>query len=113
MIIRGKERKFLYTIKASEEIGSFCGGNIAKLAELLDSDDTAKRLNAIVNVIQILNKGYEEARAFEEPGYVPDVVTVEELKFLPVKTVKELELEAFAAISGGTETTVEIEEEKN
>ena len=113
MIIHGKERKFLYTVKASEEIGALCGGEIANIGKLLESDNTKKKVNAILDIIQILNKGYEEAKVFEEPGYVADVISKEELKVLPFKVVKELEMEAFMAISDGTETTVETEEEKN
>ena len=112
MIIYGKERKFLCTVEATEEISNLCkDGNIGNLTELFEGENLSEKLDNIVEIVRSLNKGYEKAKAFEEPGYVADVISREEIKSLPFKTLIDLEAEAIEAISIGMGVTVETEPE--
>lgn len=112
MVVFGKERKFLCTVEATEEISNLCkDGNIANLTELFDGENLSEKLNNIVEIVRSLNKGYEKAKSFEEPGHLPDIITREEIKSLPFKTLVELEAEAIEAISIGMGVTVETEPE--
>ena len=116
MIIHGKERKFLYTVRAAQEIAAICkNGDISNLMELIENSSATGRMGTIVDILCILNKGFEQAREFEEPGYVADFLSKEELECVPLKMLSELEAEAFTAFAEGTKTTVEVEpsSEKN
>jgi hypothetical protein len=116
MVVHVKERKFLYTVRAAQEIAALCkDGDISNLMELMETDSLTKRVANIINIICSLNKGYEQAKEFEEPGYTADVITAAELECVPLATLYELEIEALAAFGEGTKTTVEVEpsSEKN
>ncbi len=114
MIIHGKERKFLCTVEAVEDISSICrDGNIENLMEVFEEGTVTDKIGKIIDLVLALNKGYEKSKAFEELGYVPDVITKEELKAVPIKMMTEIQNEAIEAISFGMGITVETEPEKN
>lgn len=114
MVIHGKERKFLCTVEAVEEISSICkDGNIENLMELFEEGTVTDKIGKIIDLVCALNKGYEKAKKFEEPGYTPDIITKEELKAIPIKMMTEIQNEALEAISFGLSSTVETEPEKN
>ncbi len=116
MVVHGKERKFLYTVRAAQEIAALCkDGDISNLMELMENGSATGRMETIINILIILNKGYEQSKEFEEPGYKADFLTKEELECVPLKMLHELEMEAFEAFGEGTKTTVEVEpsSEKN
>lgn len=114
MIIHGKERNFLFTVAASEDIAGLCrGGDLENIGELFEKGTATDRINAIIDVVVILNKGYESAKVFEDPEHVPDVITKEELKAIPMNMLKEIEQEALDSIAIGMGITVETEPEKN
>lgn len=116
MVVHGKERKFLYTVRAAQEIAALCkDGDISNLMELIENGSATGRMESIINILCILNKGYEQAKEFEEPGYTADVITAAELECVPLTMLHKLETEAFEAFGEGTKTTVEVEpsSEKN
>ena len=114
MIIHGKERGFLCTVEAVEEISKICrDGNIENLLEVFEEGTVTDKINKIIDLVCALNKGYEKNKAFEEPGYTSDIITKEELKAVPIKMMTEIQNEALEAISFGVSATVETEPEKN
>ena len=83
------------------------------ILSLFEKGTATDRINAIIDVVVILNKGYESAKVFEDPEHVPDVITKEELKAIPMNMLKEIEQEALDSIAIGMGITVETEPEKN
>ncbi len=112
MQVYGREVGFRFTVGASAQISDLCPeGDIQRLGELLDgaygqvSRDTAA-------IIVALSEGDEQARRFEDPGYKPRPLTVEEVMSLRPAEFMELQKAAMAAWAADKETTVEVEPEK-
>lgn len=112
MKIHGKERKFMLTVGASAEIADLCpDGDLAKLPKLLEGRYSAIT-KATAKIIAALNKGYEDARAFEAEGYEADPLTVAEIMTLSPAELKELQDEALAAFVADKQPTVEVKPAK-
>lgn len=113
MIIHGKERGFCLTIGATIEIAEFCpNGDISKIGDAITKGGYAVQMSNICKMIVALNRGYEERRAFEEPGYVPDPLTEQEVRSLTTTDLTMLQGEAMVAFSRDSETTVETKTPK-
>lgn len=113
MIIHGKERGFALTIGATIEIAEFCpNGDISKIGDAISRGGYARQMANICKLIVALNKGYEERRAFEEAGYIPDPITEQEVRSLTTKDLTELQGEAMAAFAQDSRTTVETKPSK-
>lgn len=112
MIVHGKERNFLLTVGASSEIADLCpGGDLSRIGEVLEGSYN-KTLRTVAKMIAAMSRGYENNRKYEEPGYEPDPLTVDEIMSLPTKVLGELEAEALAKFSEDSGTSVEVEEPK-
>lgn len=113
MIIHGKERGFALTIGATIEISEFCpNGDIGKIGDAITRGGYARQMTNICKLIVALNKGYEERRAFEEAGYIPDPITEAEVRSLTTADLTALQAEAMAAFAHDSETTVETKPSK-
>ena len=113
MIIDGKERGFALTIGATIEIAEFCpNGDISKIGDAISRGGYARQMANICKLIVALNKGYEERRAFEEAGYIPDPITEQEVRSWTTKDLTELQGEAMAAFAQDSKTTVETKPPK-
>lgn len=113
MIIHGKERGFALTIGATIEIAEFCPrGDISLIGDAITKGGYAKQMSNIVKLIVALNKGYEERKAFEEPGYVPAPLTEAEVRSLTTGDLTLLQNEAMAAFGRDSEKTVETKPQK-
>ena len=111
MLIKGREIKFLRTVGAACEIADICpNGDMANIGKLFEGT-TKNRITNMAQVIHFLNEGYEEAKAFDEEGYVPNPITVKELMVLDDDTFNELFVEATGAFYADKQT-VEVEPEK-
>lgn len=111
MLIKGREIKFLRTVGAACEIADICpNGDMANIGKLFEGT-TKNRITNMAQVIHFLNQGYEEAKAFDEEGYVPKPITVKELMTLDEDTFNELFVEATGAFYADKQT-VEVEPEK-
>lgn len=108
MIINGKERGFALTVGASVEISEYCpSGDLQKIGELF-SLTYGKQIRSLAKIIAALSRGYEAQRHFEDPAYVPDALTVEQILALGNAEFKALAEEAFAAFRRGMATEVEL-----
>ena len=109
MTVHGKERGFLLTVGASAEIAELCpGGELDRIGEVLEGP-YAKTLRMVAKIIAAMSRGYENNRKYEEPGYVPDPLTVDEILALPTPELKALEDEALAKFAQDTKPAVEVE----
>lgn len=101
MQVYGKERKFLLTVGASAEVAKVCPGQkLANLAKLFGTAaDDVVSIEGTAALIVALNKGYEMARSFREPGYRPDPLTVEQVLTLDMATFRALAAEAGKALA--------------
>lgn len=114
MLIHGKERKFKLTVGAAIEIAALCPDkDLRNIGAVLDDTATiAERTDLTAGIIVALNRGYEQARSYEEPGYAADPITRDEILSLDMKALVSLRGEAFAAFLADSQVTVEAEPAK-
>lgn len=111
MLVKGREIKFLRTVGAACEIADICiNGDIANIGKLFEGT-TKSRITNMAHIIHSLNEGYEEAKAFDEEGYVANPISVKELMLLDDDTFNALFVEATDAFYADKQT-VEVEPEK-
>lgn len=101
MKVFGKEREFLMTVGASAEIAKLCPGQkLANLAALFKADtDDVSSLESTAGLILALNRGAELARSFQEPGYKPEPLTMDQIMSLDMPTFRALAAEAGKAMN--------------
>lgn len=115
MDIHGRTIGFKFTTGASIALASICpNGDVGKLKQLLTSKgkNTADALEIAIKIIAILSEGFELSKKFEEPGYKPRPLTVEEICSLPVKTIHALQAVAMKQLKDDSATDIELEEPK-
>ena len=112
MKIRGKEIKFLRTVKTTADLTKLCPDqDIERIGELFDGS-IDKVLENGAKLIHYLNEGYEMNEHLNNPEYKPNVLTVEEIMYLDEQTFTDLMTSAMQNLSNGAETTIELEESK-
>ena len=112
MKIRGKEIKFLRTVKATSDMAFLCPEHdIERIGELF-SGDLPTTLETGAKIIHYLNEGYEMNKHFENPEYEPQIISVDEIMYLDDKQFTELMKSAMESFNVGSETTIEVEESK-
>ena len=109
----GREYGFLYSVGAEQEIARLCPGeDLRRMREIL-AGATAETIGAGVEILCILSRWHEKARALEEGDrYEPQPLTREELLLLPKVRFKELQGEALRAMLRDNGRTVEAEPAK-
>lgn len=113
MLIHGREVKFLLTVGASCEIAEMCPqGDMKRLGELMNPEKLSDMQRVNAQIVCAMNRGYEAAREFEQPGYEARPITMHELMTLPPAVFNALVQEAFSTFTAGTKTTVEVEPDK-
>jgi hypothetical protein len=109
MLVHGREIKFKRTVQATCEIAEICpDGDINKFVELSDLGYSTSQKAAAV-LVCALARGYELSRKYEEPGYVPQELTVEEVLSLDIPEYMALVDEAVEVFKQDAKTTVETE----
>lgn len=112
MRIRGKERGFELNVQSHGEIEELCEGkDFANFGKLFGGTQ-GENVRMDMQVAVIMNRGFEDHKAFEHPGYEPDYLTMEDMKFLTMKQIQELEAELLRAVTEDDRTTIEAEEPK-
>lgn len=113
MIIHGREVGFRMTVGATLEIAKLTPHqSIEEISDVLSESTFAGQVELVAAFIAAMSKGDEEARKYENPGYVPHPLTVAEILSLDMKKLSELQTAAMAAYIGDSEKTVETEESK-
>lgn len=112
MQVHGREVGFRFTVGASAKISDLCpDGDISRLGEVLEGQYGRVARDSAA-IIAALSEGYEQARAFEIPGYKPQPLTVEEVLTLRMDEFAKLQLAALTAWMEDSKPTVEVEPEK-
>lgn len=112
MQVHGREVGFRFTVGASAKISDLCpDGDISRLGEVLEGG-YGKVARDSAAIIAALSEGHEQARSFEEPGYKPQPLTVEEVMTLRMNEFSRLQQAALAAWTEDSKPTVEVEPEK-
>ena len=111
MKIKGREIKFLKTVKSTCDIEDLCPNHdISRFPELMGG--SVKTVNTTVaKLIHILNEGYEMNRKMNEEGYKANILTEEEILYLDDATFTALAEEMMQAFNG-QKPTVETEDSK-
>ena len=110
MKINGKERGFALTIEAADELGKLCpGGDFRNLGDLFAGSTFQEIMKLDIQIAIILNKGYEDARAFFEPGYVPDYLTEADFRFFQVAEIGQLEPILTSIVKADQKVEIEVE----
>lgn len=114
MIIHGKERKFKLTVGAAIEIAALCPDkDIRNIGTILDDTATLEDSTGLTaDIIIALNRGYEQAKSYEEPGYIADPISKDEILTLETKDLISMRGEAFAAFLADAQVSIEAEPAK-
>ena len=111
MKVHGREVFFLKTVGAVCDVEEHCPEhNLKNIAALMDAETTSERINGFIVIICALNKGYEEAKHYEDESYTPNPLTKEELMHVPYDDLKELFVEA-TKVFYSMDQTVEVEDD--
>ena len=116
MLIKGRERNFLLTVKAANEIAALCPNNdFNKFAQMTDGKTFTEVVEVDLKIAEILVNEYEQNKAMESEGYVPDLVKLDDLKNSSAITpafIRNLEKEMVATIKRDYFGQIETEETK-
>lgn len=112
MIIRGKERGFELNVQSHGEISELCENkDFANFGKLFGGTQT-ENLKMDMQIAVIMNRGYEDHKAFDDPNYTPDYLKIEDMKFLTMPQIQELESALLAAVVEDQKTEIEAEPPK-
>lgn len=112
MQVHGREVGFRFTVGASAKISDLCpDGDISRLGEVLEGQYGRVARDSAA-IIVALSEGYEQAQAYEVPGYEPRPLTVDEVMTLRMDEFNKLQQAALAAWTEDSKPTVEVEPEK-
>ena len=113
MIVHGREIGFKPTVEAVCQLGEVCPNkSVANIGSLFTNvEGTTESLTLMAYFVVCLNSGYEKAKAFEEDGYKPNPLTMDEVMNLEADVLNELFAEATASYLADKQT-VEVEPEK-
>lgn len=113
MEIHGREIKFRRTVGATCRIAEACpDGDIQRISETMSPENLSKSQKFAAVFISALNEGYEKSKAFEEDGYIPNPLTVDEIMCLDQDLFTGLMTEATDAFKD-IKQTVEAVPKKN
>ena len=112
MIIRGKERFFEFNVQSHEEVSKMCrDNNLANIGELYQN--SLDSVNNIIRLAIALNRGYEDHKAYDEPGYKPEYLTEDDFKFMLYPDIRKLEGILNQTMIDGRATEIETEPVKS
>ncbi len=107
-----KKYGFLFCVGAEQELARLCPGNdLSRMGETLTRKD-ADAIELSVELICILSRWYEKARAFETGEEERRPLTRDELLLLPLPAFKRLQDEALAAMLRDAKQSVEVDPQK-
>lgn len=108
MEIYGRDYRFKLTVGAACEIAEHCpGGELKRIRELIEGP-IREATEGRAAFLCALSRGYEEARAYEEPGYQPMPLTPELLRTLDMESASRLLAEGMVAFASGAKTEVGV-----
>lgn len=111
MKIRGREIRFLRTVKAACDIADLCPDKDLNKISALFTGATSDVTRNGAKLIAFMNEGYEMNKHFDDPSYKPNPISAEEVLYLDDTTYQQLLSEMMSAFMGDV-PTVEAEEPK-
>ena len=113
MNYKGKKIGFKRTVGAISELSKLApDGRIDRLGEVFNKDNLGLTVENGAKLLAILNKWYEKAKVFEEPGYTPDPISADWFLMLDMEEYTELLNEAMKQFEEDDKVTVEAVEPK-
>lgn len=115
MNINGKERHFLLTVDAAEKIGAFCpDGDFNKFLQITDGKTFSEIVDMDLKIAEILINEYEQNKAIENTGYVPEIVDLSSMNKSTITPfwIRNLEKEMVDTINRDAFGMIETEETK-
>lgn len=112
MKVHGRNIGFLRTVKLTCELADMCpDGDLSRIGELFAGHMGNVQRNT-AKLIALMNEGYEMSKKFEDPTYVPNPLTEEELLYLDDETFTQLFEEATAVFMEDGKPSVEVQPSK-
>lgn len=112
MELFGREYGLLLSVGAEQEIARLCPEeDLRRLREVLIGTDSAA-FERTKELLCILSRWHEKARAFREPGYEPQPLTQELLDLATPAQFLALQAEAMRRFTEDRKQTVEAEASK-
>ena len=113
MELNGRKVKFRRSVYADHKIAKVSPGHDPnKLGKLLQSGDLVAGLETMIAFVCAMSEAYEKHMKRENPDYVPNPVTEEELMDETSDTLSDLFMEAAAVFTSDGKATVEAEAPK-
>lgn len=111
MKIRGRDVRFLRTVKTACDIADLCPDkDLNKISALFSGSVSEINKNG-AKLIHFMSEGYEMSKHFDDPSYTPNPISEEEVLYLDDETYQQLFTEMMSAFMGD-KPTVEAEESK-
>lgn len=111
MLINGREVLFKRTVKANCDIADMCKDqNINNIESLFEGSYQASQRTS-AKFMAVLSEGYELSRVYQDPGYKPHPLTVDEAMNMGDEEFTEAFKEAIQAYAG-EKPTVETQPAK-
>ena len=105
---------FERTVYANIKLSKLCpGGDIAKLGEVLEDDDTEKQFNSMINIVLICNEAYIRKYKRIEPEKEYKSITREDLLDMDEDTFMNVVMIALGKVDEDGEGTVLAEPKKD
>lgn len=113
MELNGREIGFRRSVYAEHKIAKISPDHDPnKLSKTLQAGDLVMGLETMMAVVCAMSEAYEKHAKRENPEYIPNPVTEEELLDETSDTLADLFMEAAAVFTGDGKPTVELEEPK-
>lgn len=115
MVIKGRERHFLLTVKAANAIGEFCPDHdFNKFGEITSGKTFSEIVAMDLKIAEILINEYEQNQAIENEGYVPVLVNLEDMDTSRITPywIRNLESEMVQTIKRDAFGQIDTEETK-
>ena len=112
MLINKRERHFEFNVQAHNEIANLCeDGDFANLGKLY-GESSSQRMATTIQLAIIMNRAYEDHRAYDDPSYVKEYLTEEDFRFMPFMDVLQVDKTLSTVMRTGQETEVDAEPPK-
>lgn len=109
MKIKGIERGFALTVEATKELGKLCKDGDFRNFPQLFTGTMQEVMENDIRVAIIMNRAYEDMKAFMRPGYDPIYLTEEDFRFFQLPEIAELEAVLQAVINADQKVEIETE----
>ena len=116
MKIKNRERQFLLSVKAANEVAQFCPNNdFNRFGEITEGKTFTEIVDIDLKIAEIMINEWEQNHAMENEGYVPDMVNLDDMKDSSAITpywIHELEIELVNTVRRDAFGQIEVEETK-